>query len=93
MLAEVWRLEGEVLKALGRLPEAEAAYVRALETARAQRARSLELRAATDLAELCAGRGERRTARDLLTPVRDWFTEGFDAPDLRRAAALLKALG
>ena len=65
---------------------------RRLDVARHQGAKSFELRAATSLARLWADRGERDRARDLLAPVHAWFTEGFDTPDLRDAAALL-ALG
>jgi predicted ATPase len=58
-----------------------------------RRAGSLELRAATSLARLWAERGERRNAQDLLTRICGWFTEGFDALDLREAQALLSELG
>lgn len=51
--------------------------------------RIFELRAACDLARL---RGERRNAHDLLAPVYGWFTEGFNAADLKDAKALLEAL-
>ena len=67
-------------------------YVKALEVARAQEARSLELRAATSLAGLWAERGRSAEARDLLTPVYGWFTEGFGTRDLKEARALLDAL-
>ena len=60
--------------------------------ARAQEARSLELRAASDLARLWAGQGERARAADLLTPVYGWFTEGFGTADLIEAKALLDTL-
>lgn len=66
--------------------------MKALEVARAQEARSLELRAAGDLARLWAGRGERARAADLLAPVYGWFTEGFDTADLKEAKALLAEL-
>ncbi len=62
---------------------------RALDIARQQQAPSLELRASRDLARLWAERGERQQALDLLAPVYDWFTEGFDTPDLVEAKALL----
>jgi class 3 adenylate cyclase/predicted ATPase len=64
----------------------------ALKIARQQEARSLELRAARDLASLLAGRDERQQAHDLLAPVYDWFTEGFDTPDLKEAKALIDKL-
>jgi predicted ATPase len=60
--------------------------------ARAQEARSLELRAAGDLARLWAERGERGRAAELLAPVYGWFTEGFDTADLKEAKALLDKL-
>jgi class 3 adenylate cyclase/predicted ATPase len=65
---------------------------RALEIARQQGARSLELRAARDLAHLWAEQGERQKAHELLAPVYDWFTEGFETADLREAKALLDEL-
>jgi predicted ATPase len=70
----------------------EADLRHALEIARQQEARSLELRAARDLASMLAGRGERQQAHDLLAPVYDWFTEGFDTPDLKEAKALIDNL-
>jgi predicted ATPase len=54
-----------------------------------QSAKSWELRAAMSLARLWAEQGKRAQARDLLTPVYDWFTEGFDTADLKDAKALL----
>jgi predicted ATPase len=90
--AEVHRLEGNLLLAETGSAEAEACYVRALEVARAQEARSLELRAACDLARLWAERGDRARAAELLAPVYGWFKEGFDTADLEEAKALLDAL-
>ena len=69
--------------------EAEHELRTALSISRSQAAKSLELRAARDLARLWAERGERQRALDLLAPVYDWFTEGFDTPDLVEAKALL----
>jgi class 3 adenylate cyclase/predicted ATPase len=90
--AEIYRLEGNLLMAENGSAEAEACYLKALEMARAQEARSLELRTACDLARLWAGRGERARAADLLAPVYGWFTEGFDTLDLKEAKALLDEL-
>ena len=63
----------------------------AIAAARAQDARLIELRAATDLARLWVERGECQKARDLLSPVLGWFTEGFDTPDIIDANACLEA--
>jgi predicted ATPase len=52
----------------------------------------MELLIARDLANLRGKQGERGKAHDLLGPVYDWFTEGFDTPDLKDAEALLEAL-
>ena len=74
------------------LPEAEASFRRALDIARRQQARSLELRAAISLARLWSEQGERRDARDLLAPVYGGFGEGFDTADLTDAKGLLHQL-
>jgi class 3 adenylate cyclase/predicted ATPase len=71
---------------------AQACFSRAIDVARRQGARSLELRAATSLARLRADQGQRTTARDLLAPIYNWFTEGFDTKDLIEARALLEEL-
>ena len=65
---------------------------RAIDTARSQQAKSLELRAATSLARLWADQSKRAEAHDLLAPVYGWFTEGFDTADLKDATALLDEL-
>jgi predicted ATPase len=91
--AEIFRLKGELLCAgEGRQSDAEVCFGKALEIARAQDAKSLELRAAGSLARLWNGQGKRTEARDLLTPVHDWFTEGFDTVDLKEAKTLLTEL-
>ena len=64
----------------------------ALDIARDQHAKSLELRAATSLARLRRDQGKRTEARDLLAPIYGWFTEGFDTPVLQDAKALLDEL-
>jgi predicted ATPase len=61
--------------------------------ARAQQAKSFELRTATSLAKLGQQQGKRQEAHDLLAPVYHWFTEGFDTLDLQEARALLEELG
>jgi len=93
--AEVHRVAGEIalMAAEPDATEAEASFKRALAIARAQQARSWELRAATSLARLWRDRGKRRQARELLAPVYGWFGEGFETPDLRQAKALLGELG
>jgi predicted ATPase len=73
--------------------EAESIFRQAIEIARAQESKSLELRAATSLARLWQRQGKYHAARDLLAPVYDWFTEGFDTRDLKEAKALLDELG
>jgi len=63
-----------------------------LAVAQSQKARPLELRAATDLARLHRDQSRCAGARDLLAPVYVWFTEGFDTQDLKEAKALLDTL-
>ena len=87
-----WWTKGDALLALDQIPEAETCYHRALEIARAQSAKSWELHAATRLARLGHSQGKSAEARDLLAPVYDWFTEGFETADLRDAKALLDEL-
>ena len=72
--------------------EAEAWLQRALDVARRQEAKSLELRAAMSLARLWQQQGKRQEAYDLLVPIYGWFTEGFDTTDLQEAQALLAVL-
>ena len=72
---------------------AEADLKRALEIAHQQEALSFQLRAARDLAQVWAARGERQQAADLLAPIYAAFTEGFDTPDLQESKALLDELG
>jgi predicted ATPase len=65
---------------------------RALDVARRQEAKSLELRAAMSLARLWHQQGQRAEAHELLAPIYGWFTEGFDTADLQEAKMLLEAL-
>jgi class 3 adenylate cyclase/predicted ATPase len=92
--AEAHRVAGEIaLKSPQRdVAKAQAYFERSLTVARAQQAKSWELRAAMSLARLLSDQGKRQTARDLLAPIYDWFTEGFDTNDLRMAKALLGEL-
>ena len=71
---------------------AEEAYKQALDIARGQSAKSWELRAATNLGELWQRQNRNAEALDLLRPIYDWFTEGFDTPDLIDAKRLLDEL-
>jgi predicted ATPase len=93
--AELQRLKGELL--LAQSPddpaEAEACFHNALEIARGQQAKSLELRAAMSLARLWQRQDKVGDARQLLNDVFAWFAEGFDTADLRDARALLDELG
>jgi class 3 adenylate cyclase/tetratricopeptide (TPR) repeat protein/energy-coupling factor transporter ATP-binding protein EcfA2 len=96
--AELHRLKGEITlvdSEQSRVESekiAEECFRRALEIARGQDAKSLELRAATSLARLWQRQGKRDAARDLLAPLYAWFTEGFDTRDLQDAKALLEEL-
>jgi class 3 adenylate cyclase/predicted ATPase len=91
---ELHRVKGELL--LARTPadpaEAEESFHNALEVARRQSAKFWELCAATSLARLWQEQGRKDEARNLLAPVYDWFTEGFDTADLKEAKALLEEL-
>ena len=91
--AELYRLKARVLL-MRRAPDAEVESLldQALRTARGQQARSLELRAATDLARLWMNQGNRTEARDLLESIYRRFTEGFDTHDLKEAMGLLAQL-
>jgi adenylate cyclase len=72
--------------------EAEACFLRAIEIAHGQSAKSLELRATTSLAKLWQGQGKHAEARQILAEIHNWFTEGFDTKDLQEAKALLEEL-
>ena len=72
--------------------EAEECFRKAIEIAQKQQAKSWELRTATSLARLWQVQGKRKEALDLLKPVYEWFTEGFDTKDLKEAKALLEEL-
>ena len=93
--AEVSRLRGVLLLRQTGTPQAEAEtwLQRALDVARRQEAKSLELRAAMSLSRLWQQQGKRAEAHALLAPIYGWFTEGFDTADLQEAKALLEELG
>ena len=90
--AEVLRLKGWILILRGEPDRAASTLRAALAIARQQEAKSWELRCATTLARLLASRGERDEALELLAPVYNWFTEGWDTKDLRECAQLLDEL-
>jgi class 3 adenylate cyclase/tetratricopeptide (TPR) repeat protein len=92
--AEFQRLKGEILLAKDDavVEEAERFFLRAIATARSQDGRYFELRAALSLARLWSGKGKKVDARNLLAPIYDWFTEGFDTKDLKDSKALLEEL-
>jgi predicted ATPase len=89
------RLKGDLLLRLDptAIVDAENCYWIAIELARLQDSKSLELRASARLARLWRAQGRRAAARDLLAPIYHWFTEGFDTLDLKEARALLEELG
>jgi predicted ATPase len=91
---EIHRLRGVLLLRRPGTPqaEAEAWLQQALDVARRQEAKSLELRAAMSLSRLWQQQGRRAEARDFLAPIYGWFTEGFDTPDLQEARVLLEEL-
>jgi predicted ATPase len=90
---EIHRLRGVFLRSLGSpAEEVERALRTGLEIAEEQGAFLLKLRAATSLAGLWRDQGKVQQARELLAPVYEWFTEGFDTRDLKEAKALLEEL-
>ena len=92
--AEINRIAGEIalLPPEPDAAKAEAYFDRALGIAREQKAKLWALRAAISTARLWRDQGKRKEACDLLAPVYNWFTEGFDTPDLKEAKALLGEL-
>jgi predicted ATPase len=99
--AEFYQLKGELLVAQARdavelpagpMAEAEALFVRAIETARRQQSKSLELRATTSLCRLWQAQGKEAEARSSLAKIYGWFSEGFETADLVEARKLLAAL-
>jgi predicted ATPase len=101
--AELYRVKGELLLAQeglrpqaeglrGKTEEAEGCFLRAIEIAQKQQAKSLELRAVMSLARLWQRHGKHAEAHQMLSEVYHWFTEGFDTRDLQEAKALLEEL-
>jgi predicted ATPase len=91
--AELWRLRGELSWAQGAgTADVEEAFHRSIEIAQSQEAKSLELRAATSLARWWQATSRSAAAKELLVPLYNWFTEGFDTPDLQAAQSLIAQL-
>ena len=90
--AELLRVRGDLLDAAADQSGAEQLYRQAIAVAERQSAKLFQLRASVSLARLWRDQGNRAESRDLLGPIYNWFTEGFDAPDLRDAKALLDEL-
>jgi predicted ATPase/class 3 adenylate cyclase len=98
--AELYRLRGELTLAQSSVQslassvqkEAEECFWKAVEIARKQQAKSLELRAVMSLARLWQQQGKKAEARQMLAEIYNWFTEGFDTKDLKEAKALLDSL-
>ncbi len=86
------RVPGDLLKAIGDHSGAERHYRQAIAVAERQSAKLIQLKASTSLARLWRDQGKRPEARDLLGPIYHWFNEGFDAPVLKDAKALLDEL-
>jgi len=97
--AELYRLKGQ-LTLQSKVPgpkskvekEAEECFLKAIEIARQQQAKSLELRAVMSLSRLWQQQGKKKQARQMLAEIYGWFTEGFDTKDLQEAKALLEEL-
>jgi adenylate cyclase len=96
--AELYRLRGELLLQSNRQgaqscgEEAEVCFHKAIDIARRQQAKSLELRAVMSLARLWQQQGKQHEAHQLLSAIYGWFTEGFDTKDLQEAKTLLDVL-
>ena len=91
--AELYRIKGQLLLLQGEAEsEVEACYKKAVAVARAQEAKSFELRAAMSLGRLWQSQGKNKEAKEMLDKVYSWFTEGFETKDLREAKQLLAEL-
>jgi tetratricopeptide (TPR) repeat protein len=92
--SEIYRVQGELGRLLspGAFDDAVRCFQQAIDLARRQELKSMELRAATSLARVWRDQGRRDDARRALADVYGWFTEGFDTQDLRAAKALLDDL-
>ena len=90
--AQLHHVKGMLLLMQGDEAEAEASFHKAIEVARRQQAKSWELRATVSLCRLWQEQGRIDEARQMLTEIYGWFTEGFDTSDLKDARALLEEL-
>jgi predicted ATPase len=90
--AEMHRVQGELFLSMHDDGAAEASFRKAITVAQHQSAKTWELRAVMSLARLWRDQGKRDEARGLLAPVYNWFIEGFDTDDLKKAKILLDAL-
>jgi predicted ATPase len=101
--AEIYRLKGELtlqqfkdqgskFQVANPQAAAEACFLKAIEIARRQGAKSLELRAVMSLSRLWRSKGKKQEAHQMLVDIYGWFTEGFDTKDLQEAKALLAEL-
>ncbi len=92
--AELYRVKGEMLlqSKVPRMSEAKECFRQAIDIARKQRSKSLELRAVMSLSRLWQGQGKIEEARQMMAEIYGWFTEGFDTADLKEAKALLEEL-
>jgi predicted ATPase len=92
--AELHRLKGALLlqQPAPDASQAESCFRQAVEVARRQQAKWLELRASVSMSRLWQEQGKQEAARQMLAEVYDWFTEGFDTADLKEAKALLEEL-
>ena len=93
--AEMHRLHGELSLQVAKTEtgrRSEESFLKAIEIARRQQAKSLELRAAMSLSRLWQQQGKRAAAYELLAEIYGWFTEGFDTVNLQEAKALLQEL-
>ena len=88
-LSELRRIKGTCLSSAGDDEAAEKSFSEAIEIASRQQAKVWELRAAVSLARLWQSQGKHEEADNLLRPIYDWFTVGFDTADLKDAKALL----
>ena len=92
--AELYRLKGELLLELEgeNKSERERCFLKSIKIARKQKAKSLELRAVTSFSRLLQKQGKKEEARQMLSEIYGWFTEGFDTKDLKEAKELLEGL-